>query len=147
MDAVYPAAPPEFQQLDVGRGFVRLAGPMYLHARLPVFGVRVGADHVNLLQIAHGGYLATVADTALAAVLRRTLELAVPLVTVHLNLDYISPALEGDWLEAHVEVEKYGRRITNASCRLQVGERLVLRASGIFMAAGGAQSAPPPIPT
>ena len=110
--------PSGFEPLEVGPGFVRLTGPMYLHAQLPVLAARMAPEHANLLQIAHGGYLATLADSALGAVIRRSIGRGVPLVTVNLNLDYVSPALPGDWIEAHVTVDG----------------RLVLRASGIFMA-------------
>jgi len=53
-------------------------------------------------------------------------------VTVNLNVDYLGPVREGDWLEAHVQVLKSGGTFINANCLLKVGERLVLRANGVF---------------
>ncbi len=47
-------------------------------------------------------------------------------------LHYLNPARVGDWVEAHVEIYKIGRRIGNANCLLKVDERLILRASGSF---------------
>jgi acyl-coenzyme A thioesterase PaaI-like protein len=53
-------------------------------------------------------------------------------ITVNLNVDYLGPVREGEWLEAHVDVLKTGGTFINASCLLKVGERLVLRANGVF---------------
>ncbi|RZL89427.1 MAG: PaaI family thioesterase [Variovorax sp.] len=115
------------------RGFVQRCGGFHLHATQPVLATRVTADHLNPLDIAHGGFLATLADTAFGAVIKRDLGLAAPPATVSLSVDYIGAVREGDWVEAHVEVHKTGRRLSNASCLVKVGDRVVLRASGVFI--------------
>lgn len=124
------AVPAGFSPLQTTSGFVQGCGGFYLHDQQPILAARVGPDHLNSLRIAHGGFLATVADCAFGAVFRRLH--GVPALTVHLDVDYIDAVREGAWLEAHVQVHKVGGRFANASCLLQVGERLVLRASGIF---------------
>ncbi|MDM0114013.1 PaaI family thioesterase [Variovorax sp. J22R133] len=127
-------APPGYTTLKtLDRGFVRLVGPFFLHDERPVLATRITPDHLNSIGIVHGGFLATLADTAFGAVLRRQLSLPAPPATASLSVDYIGAVREGDWLEAHVDVHKVGGRLTNASCLLKVGERLVLRASGIFV--------------
>jgi acyl-coenzyme A thioesterase PaaI-like protein len=55
-----------------------------------------------------------------------------PFVTVNLGTDFIDVARAGDWVEARVEVQKMGARLAFASCQLWVGEKRILRASGIF---------------
>jgi uncharacterized protein (TIGR00369 family) len=122
-----------FTPLVAPRGFVRLTGEFHLHEVRPVLAMRVTPDHLNSIRIAHGGLLATLADTALGVVLKRQLELPSPPATVSLTLDYLGGVREGDWAEAEVEVHKVGRRITNASCIVRVDGRAVVRASGVFM--------------
>ena len=125
--------PPGYEPLRTARGFVHEIGGFHVHARLDVVALRVRAEHLNSIGIAHGGFLATVADSAFGILIKRQRSLASPPPTVSLGVDYIGPAREGDWLEAHVDVHKVGRRLANASCLLKVGERLVARVNGVFI--------------
>jgi len=116
-------------------GFTQHCGPVYLHDERPQFATRIQAHHLNSVRIVHGGFLATLADSAFGVVIKRDLGLQAPPVTINLSLDYIGAVREGDWLVAEVQLHKVGSKITNGSCLLSVDERLVLRASGIFMMA------------
>lgn len=140
-DAIATAIPEGFAPLGLGPGFARRCGDFYLHAVHPILAVRISADHLNSLGIAHGGLLATLVDTAMGAIFRRTFGGAPP-PTINLSIDYLGAVRAGDWLETHVELHKAGKRIANASCRVTVGERLVVRASGIFIMGPGAASPP-----
>lgn len=137
-----PAAPaaahPGFEPLRAPPGFVREIGGFHVHDELDVVALRVRPEHLNSIGIAHGGFLATLADSAFGVLIKRQCGLLNPPATVTLNMDYIGPARAGDWLQAEVEVHKVGRRLTNASCLLKVGERLVARASGVFIMAAPA---------
>ncbi|AYC35066.1 PaaI family thioesterase [Pseudomonas cavernae] len=124
--------PEGFAPLEVSPGFVRFCGGFYFHNELPIVAVRIGPEHLNSVRIVHGGFLATVADSAFGVVFKRQLGTPVPSITINLNIDYLGAVREGEWLEAHVDVLKVGSSFANASCLLKVGERLVLRANGIF---------------
>jgi uncharacterized protein (TIGR00369 family) len=124
--------PEGFTALEKRSGFLRNCGDFYVHDELPILAVRLEPQHLNYVRIAHGGFLATVADSAFGVILRRQSVSQSVAVTVNLNVDYIGPVREGDWLEAHVDVLKTGGTFINASCLLKVGERLVLRANGVF---------------
>ena len=115
------------------RSFIHHCGNFHFNPENCVLATRIANDHLNPIGIAHGGMLATLVDTAFGAAIRHKLKLPVAPMTISLNIDYVSPARPGDWVEAHVELHKAGRRIGNASCSLKVAERLVLRASGTFM--------------
>ncbi len=131
--ATATAVPPGYAPLQAPPGFVREIGGVHVHVKRPLIAIRVKGEHLNSIRIAHGGFLATLADTAFGVVLRRDLALPASPATVTLNIDYLAAVREGDWLEAHVEVQKVGRQLTNASCLLKVADRLVLRATGIFI--------------
>jgi uncharacterized protein (TIGR00369 family) len=124
--------PEGFTALQRRAGFLRSCGDFYVHDDRPILAVRLEPQHLNYVGIAHGGFLATVADSAFGVILRRESVTQSVAVTVNLNVDYIGPVYEGDWLEAHVDVLKTGGTFINASCLLKVGERLVLRANGVF---------------
>jgi len=53
---------------------------------------------------------------------------------VNLTADFADVAREGDWVEARVDLQKMGKRLAFATCHLWVGDRRVLRASGVFAA-------------
>ncbi|WP_152223725.1 PaaI family thioesterase [Pseudomonas sp. SCB32] len=134
MDTVLSATPipAGFSPIAAPPGFVRFCGGFHFHDELPIIGVRIGGHLLNSVGIVHGGFLATLADTAFGLVFKRQFGLDVPPVTVNLNLDYLSAVREDDWLEAHVQVLKFGSSFANADCQLKVGDRVVLRSSGIF---------------
>jgi uncharacterized protein (TIGR00369 family) len=124
--------PGGFTALEKRSGFLRNCGDFYIHDELPILAVRLESHHLNYVRIAHGGFLATVADSAFGVILRRQSVSQSVAITVNLNVDYLGPVREGEWLEAHVDVLKTGGTFINASCLLKVGERLVLRANGVF---------------
>ncbi|MBB3176660.1 PaaI family thioesterase [Variovorax sp. Sphag1AA] len=127
------AAPTGYVLLQAGPGFVREIGGLHVHETLPAVGIRIEGGHLNSIRIAHGGFLATIADTAFGVVLKRALALPTSPATVSLTVDYMCAVREGEWLEAFVEIQKAGRQLTNASCVLKVGDTIVLRATGVFV--------------
>lgn len=130
MDAISEET--NFLPLVTPPGFVRFCGGFYVHEHRPIVAVRIQPEHLNSVRIVHGGFLATVADTAFGVILKRVLGSEFPPITVNLNVDFLGAVREGDWLEAHVDVLKTGSSFSNASCLLKVGERLVLRSNGVF---------------
>ncbi|MNZ57257.1 Thioesterase superfamily protein [compost metagenome] len=124
--------PDGFVAVQSSAGFTRHNGGFFVHQELPIVASRIAPEHLNPLRIAHGGYLAAMADSAFGVIFKRQFNLEVPPVTVSLTVDYLGAVREGEWLEAHVEILKFGRSFASASCLLKVGERLVLRASGTF---------------
>ena len=116
---------------------MRMCGAFYLHQARPVMAMPITVDHLNSMGIVHGGMLAAIIDTAMGVVIGREIG-AVSTPTISLSIDYIGAVREGDFVEAHVDVHKLGGRVSNASCLLKVGERLVARASGVFIMGGRA---------
>jgi len=52
--------------------------------------------------------------------------------------------VKGDWLEAHVDLQKIGRRLVFANAYLVVGSERNARVSAVFARNVGALAAPPP---
>lgn len=132
-----PAAIPEgFEPaFPDAESFIGHCGPVWVRRRdgaPPVLGLRIEPRHLNMLGIAHGGLLVTLADTALGYVLNRARGPEPSLVTVSLSTDFAESARLGDWVEAHVDIQRLGARMAFANAYLHVGERRILRASGVF---------------
>jgi uncharacterized protein (TIGR00369 family) len=100
-------------------------------------GLRVEKKHCNSRGICHGGVLATLADLALGYGLMAKMGSARGgFVTAHLDLDYAGSAALGDWIHSQVEVQRVGMRLAFATGYLCVGERRIVRMSGIFALPG-----------
>ena len=132
--------PEGFKPLKRGGGYLTSLGPW--HYRIDetkggergqlVLAIRVEDRHTNIRQIAHGGFLVTMVDTALGIVVSSSREPPQPIVTVSLTTQFITSAEPGDWVEAHVDIERMGGRLAYASCRLVCGERTIMTGSGVF---------------
>ncbi|WP_158598098.1 hotdog domain-containing protein [Noviherbaspirillum saxi] len=72
------------------------------------------------------------ADVAIGMNLARLTSTVEVTLTLNLSLDFISQAREGDWIEAHVELNKEGGRVRLGQCRIVVGDSLVVRGTAVF---------------
>jgi uncharacterized protein (TIGR00369 family) len=127
--------PVGYKPLQRGGPYFLSLGPLYTrrdeHNRL-VIALRVADKHTNMLGISHGGMLVTFADGAMGINLSLLREPTEAMVSVHLSSDFLGSARIGDWLEAHVKVNKQGRRLSFAECELRVGEQVLHRCTGVF---------------
>ena len=127
--------PQGFRPLRRGSSrFLSALGTLYAkgEGRDLVIGLRIEEKHLNTRGVAHGGMLVTLADSALGIVIAHSRTPPIPMVTVNLTADFADVAKEGDWVEARVDIQKMGKRLAFANCHLWVGEKRILRASGIF---------------
>ncbi|HEY0846220.1 MAG TPA: PaaI family thioesterase [Noviherbaspirillum sp.] len=132
------AVPEGFELIDRGSPFLAMIGPVYCKRGADgnlVFGLRVGPQHANVKGLAHGGMLMTLADSALGIAITIANN-EKPMVTVNLSTDFVEAAHPGDWVEAHVDIQRVGSRLAFANCYLKVGDRRILRASGVFASKG-----------
>ncbi len=130
-----PAIPAGFMPVLSRSGYMNGFGTFYVHPERRIVAARVRDTHLNGLGIAHGGMLATLADTAIGMMMMVEDKHGTPGVTAALSMEYLSSASSGDWVEAHVEIDKMGARLRFAGCRVLVGERCVLKASAVFAVA------------
>ena len=128
-----------FGPIIIEEPFTARIGPLY--TKEDETGYRVGfladSSHLNIEGVVHGGMLATVADQAIGINVARSSGERADVLTVHLSIDYIGPAYEGDWVEATTTLSKKDGRIRFGNCELRVGDRLVLKASAVFTALRG----------
>ena len=111
-----------------------MVGPIYYSLLHPatVIGMRVQEKHRNRAKAAmmHGGMVATLIDTAFTWAGKQSQEPPIRLLTTNLSVNLIGNASPGDWVEAHVDVVKSGRRIVFADCFVWCKDRRIAQASG-----------------
>ena len=130
--------PPGFRPLFRTSPVLDLIGPLYCRGEGPslVVALRVEGKHCNARGTIHGGILATLADVALGYTMAFSSTPPTGLVTSNLSLDFAGTAKVGDWIEAHVDIQKQGSRLSFANCYITVGEERIVRASAVFLVAG-----------
>jgi acyl-CoA thioesterase len=98
-----------------------------------VMEVVVDAIHANYYGGAHGGLIATLADSV-SFFPRPLLPSGRACTTTGLNVTYVRPAAMGDRLTARAELVHLGRRLASVSCRIvnQHG-KLVAHSSATLM--------------
>lgn len=125
--------PDGFIAIEHSASFGRLTGPFYDGQDEAGFvrAFRPDERHGNSLGMIHGGMLMTFADIVLARAVR---EVATgrPFVTVRMTSDFVTPARIGDWVEGRAKVTRQARGVVFVRGRLTVGNRLVLKADGLF---------------
>jgi uncharacterized protein (TIGR00369 family) len=129
--------PPEGFTLSTTRGpYTSHNGPFYHLVTETEFrhGVRVKQRHCNSRGITHGGMLMAFADGLLGtAVFRATKTVA---LTIRMNSDFLSSARPGEWLEGTARVTKATRSVAFCEAELFVGNRAVMKATGVFKLMG-----------
>ena len=127
--------PPGFRPLERRSPMIELIGPVYCRGsgRDFVLGLRAQEKHCNTRGSVHGGALATLADIALGYALSYSTEPPTPAVTANLTLDFAGSAKAGDWLEAHVDIQKLGKRLAFANCYISADGARIVRASAVFL--------------
>ena len=129
------AIPDGFTPIFMVEPFTTLIGPIYSKpdgADMFRLGFRVVEAHLNIERVVHGGMLSTVADQAFGVNVAHANNQSNDVLTIHLSVDFISPAVLDDWVEASVTLSKISGRVRFGNCELRVGDRLVLKASAIF---------------
>ena len=126
--------PEGFRPTDHSSPYMDLIGKLYEAGEGENYrlAMRVEKHHTNRLGQCHGAVLAALADVHLLRVIALTRQPRMTLVTVHLGLDYLSPAPLGSWMEGRGRIDRMGRSLCHSSGIIYADGKPVLRASGVF---------------
>lgn len=132
------SAPDGFVPFENQGPFLEHVGPIYVHEDQDelVLGLRTGEHHANHRGTVQGGLLSTFADFALGRAIQADADDGKERATVSLTVDFLKPAMPGDWVEARARVDRVGGTLAFADCSLSVEEREVVRARAVFVVAG-----------
>jgi len=131
----HQSVPDGYRLLDRKSAFSDLTGPYYMKAKkgpIVKLGLRIEAQHLNKVGVAHGGALMTLADNAIGDAVIQAYDHPVSAVTVTMNTEFMNPAVLGDWVEAEAQILKKGGRLLFASCIVSVQDKRIMHASGVM---------------
>lgn len=97
-----------------------------------VIGLRVAAAHCNARAMLHGGVLSTLCDNAMGIACVLAAGDGTSLVTVHLSVDFLGAAREGQWIEVGAIATKSGRTPSFAAAEATADSRIIGRATAVF---------------
>jgi uncharacterized protein (TIGR00369 family) len=139
---------------DVPDGFVHLAlrPSGYLNANGPFFGrienghlvvgLCIEPRHCNAAGHAHGGMLLTLVDVALTVASNFNADTQRFLPTMNVTCDFIAPAPQGSWVQAHTDVLRVTRQHVFSQVFLKDRSgTMIARGSGILLLRGEADPA------
>jgi len=132
--------PDGFEPLALGDLFIGNNGPFYMRHEvtgqgpLVQIGFRVERRHCNPMKNCHGGMLASFSDMVLPlSIHRKAAEVGHKfLPTINLQLDYLSPAPMGCWVQGEAEVLRVTRSLVFAQGLVTADGVPAVRISGIF---------------
>ena len=127
--------PPGFHSAIFGGPFIAANGPFYarLESERIQLGFRVEARHTNPLQNCHGGMLASFADMLMpSAVLYQAQGARRFLPTISLQVDYLSAAPLGAWVQGEADLLRETRNLVFAQGLVYADGVPCMRVSGVF---------------
>ena len=95
------------------------------------FIVEVKEIHLNTGKIAHGGFLASIADTGMGTAAHRVAGDR-RCVTINLDMKFISAGQLGDKLEGKVRILKKTKTLVFINCEISNDKEIVVSASGTW---------------
>ena len=119
---------------ETNQGFMKYLGGLDLKKINDTdyeFTVEVKDIHLNTGQIAHGGFLSTIADTGMGTAAhqvsgdRRC-------VTINLDLKFITAAQLGERLNGKVKILKKTRTLVFINCEISNAKDIIVSASGTW---------------
>ena len=139
--------PADFIPLDTSSPFISNVGPLYYRSdedRVD-FGLLVEEIHCNRTGRLHGAMVCAIADIALGQNVSLALatngafdtaedraSAGAALATVSMSTDFAGTAEIGDWIEAHVDVQRAGKRMAFANAYLVCDGERIARISGVY---------------
>ena len=95
------------------------------------FTVKVQSMHLNTGNIAHGGFLSTIADTGMGTAAHRIAG-DKRCVTINLDMKFISAGMLGDKLVGKVKILKKTKTLVFISCEISNSSDIVASANGTW---------------
>ena len=119
---------------ETNQGFMKYLGGLDLKKIDDLnyeFLTEVKEMHLNTGEIAHGGYLSTIADTGMGTAAHRVAGDR-RCVTINLDMKFITAVKLGEKLNGKVKILKKTRTLVFINCEIYSSKDLVISASGTW---------------
>lgn len=123
---------------ETNTGYMKHLGGLLLKKvsdELYEFNVTVRDIHLNTGKIAHGGFLASIADTGMGTAAHRVADNK-RCVTINLDIKFISAAKIGENLTGTVKILKKTKTLIFINCEIKNNSGIVILASGTWKILG-----------
>ena len=123
---------------ETNTGYMKHLGGLLLKKvsdELYEFNVTVRDIHLNTGKIAHGGFLASIADTGMGTAAHRVAD-DKRCVTINLDIKFISAAKIGENLTGTVKILKKTKTLIFINCEIKNNSGIVILASGTWKILG-----------
>ena len=126
--------PEGFSPARFSPGFLERAGPYWLKPEqdFVIVGLRIDSQHINYVDVAHGGVLSTLADVAMSFQVHASETPRLNVVTNSLTCNFLAGAKLGDWIEARARIDRIGKRTAYTSGDIRCGDECLLTMTGVF---------------
>jgi uncharacterized protein (TIGR00369 family) len=119
---------------ETNKGFMKYLGGLDLKKINETeyeFSVDIKEMHLNTGQIAHGGFLSTIADTGMGTAAHQVAGDR-RCVTINLDMKFIAAAKLGEKLDGKVKILKKTKTLVFINCLISNGKGLISAASGTW---------------
>src|SRR5438132_14334695 len=93
----------------------------------------IGKKHINRRGAVHGGVICTLVNFVMGQAASTMTNPPRKVVTTSLSADFAGNATDGDWIEAHVDVLRSGRRVGFVNCFVCHRGGRIARGSGTVL--------------
>ena len=124
----------EFEQISLKPGFMKHNGGLLFQTISEndyQFKTTIKETHLNAAGITHGGFIAAVVDAGAGTAAHKVADNS-PCVTISLELKFISPIQLEQELLGNVKIQKKTKSMIFLTCELQVSNKIVATASGVW---------------
>lgn len=132
MEVATSTVPDGYMEIDLGGGFQDAFGPIFADRLGGRMGFRIQEWHCNPVGTLHGGALATFADSLVAMVKTGAEPGAQHTPTITLSIDFMAPALVGEWVEAKVTLLRATRSMLFVQGVLTADGGIFARSNAIY---------------
>ena len=128
------SVPAGFAPAQFSSAYLNHIGPFYEGTRDGelIVGLLLAEQHINFREIAHGGVLTTLADVGMSWKIICREDPRPGIATMSMTTDFLGPGKLGDWLEAHVTVDRMGKETAFAHGQILLDGAPVLNMSGVY---------------
>ena len=124
----------KFEQISLKPGFMKHNGGILFRSISEYdyqFKATIKENHLNAAGITHGGFIAAFVDAGAGTAAHRSANNS-PCVTISLELKFISAVNLGQELFGNTKIQKKTKSMIFLTCELQVGNKIVATASGVW---------------
>jgi len=123
-----------FEQISIKPGFMKHNGGVLFRNISETeyeFKTLINENHLNAVEITHGGYLSALIDAGAGTAAHRAAG-NIPCVTISLDIKFIGASKLGDEIIGFTKIQKKTNNLVFLICELRCNDKIITSASGVW---------------